>query len=128
MSKLLTIFQGLATIEEQTAPGQLESDKDRLLLIQDKEQLVRELRSIAPNSRPEREMRMIQKEIEKLERDLNNALEISNRCIADRYCNKYHPRGYFLLLEKIRIWHEGFRGLLEVISMGLNLEIPSREE
>jgi protein KIBRA len=78
------IEQGLATIEEQTAPGQLESDKDRLLLIQEKEQLLRELRSITPNSRPEPEMRQVALEIEKLERDLNNAMEISNRCIADR--------------------------------------------
>ena len=77
--------QGLANIEEQTAPGQLESDKDRLLLIQEKEQLLRELRSITPNSRPESEMRQVRREIEKLERDLNNAMEISNRCIADRY-------------------------------------------
>ena len=31
-------------MEERMSPGQLESDKDRLLLIQDKEQLLRELR------------------------------------------------------------------------------------
>ncbi len=37
--------QRLASLEERISPGQLESDNDRLLLIQEKEQLLRELRS-----------------------------------------------------------------------------------
>ena len=36
--------QRLASLEERISPGQLESDNDRLLLIQEKEQLLRELR------------------------------------------------------------------------------------
>ena len=44
MPFLQDIQQGLAAMEERMSPGQLESDKDRLLLIQDKEQLLRELR------------------------------------------------------------------------------------
>ena len=66
------------------SPGQLESDKDRLLLIQDKEQLLRELRSITPRSRSREEMLEVKAKIQGLERDLNNAMEVSNRCIADR--------------------------------------------
>ena len=67
------------------SPGQLESDKDRLLLIQDKEQLLRELRSITPRSRSREEMLEVKAKIQGLERDLNNAMEVSNRCIADRW-------------------------------------------
>ncbi|QQP49357.1 Uncharacterized protein FKW44_009997, partial [Caligus rogercresseyi] len=78
------IQQSLASLEEKMNPGQLESDKDRLLLIQEKEQLLRELRSITPRSRSNSEMIDIQKEILKLENDLNKAMEVSNRCIADR--------------------------------------------
>ena len=50
---------------------------------------MRELRSITPNSRPEQEMRQVRREIEKLERDLNRALEISNRCITDRSVSNF---------------------------------------
>ncbi len=66
------------------SPGQLESDKDRLLLIQDKEQLLRELRSITPRSRSSREMSEVRAKIQRLERDLDDAMEVSNRCISDR--------------------------------------------
>ena len=40
----------MASLEERINPGELESDKDRLLLIQEKEQLLRELRSISPRN------------------------------------------------------------------------------
>lgn len=56
-NEVLTCFppfrkqQSLASMEERMNPGQLDSDKDRLLLIQDKEQLLRELRAITPRSR-----------------------------------------------------------------------------
>ncbi|CAB4062409.1 WWC1 [Lepeophtheirus salmonis] len=78
------IQQCLASLEEKMNPGQLESDKDRLLLIQEKEQLLRELRSITPRSRSNQEMTEIKREILKLENDLNKAMEVSNRCIAER--------------------------------------------
>jgi len=71
-------------MEERLNPGQLESDKDRLLLIQDKEQLLRELRSVKPRSRSSDEMREVQEKIKTLEADLNKAMEVSNKCIADR--------------------------------------------
>ncbi|CAH1235969.1 unnamed protein product [Diabrotica balteata] len=78
------IQQKLADLEEKVQPGQLESDKDRLLLFQEKEQLLRELRSITPRMRSKEEMSDIQLECKRLEDDLNKALEISNRAIADR--------------------------------------------
>jgi hypothetical protein len=56
----------------------------RLLLFQEKEQLLRELRSITPRTRSQQEMQDIQQEIRRLEQDLNNALEMSNRAITDR--------------------------------------------
>lgn len=83
--RIQNIQQQLADLEEKVMPGQEESDKDRLLLFQEKEQLLRELRSITPRSRTPDEMRDIREEIKKLEQDLNNALEMSNRAIADRY-------------------------------------------
>lgn len=78
------IQQQLAALEERISPGQLESDQDRLLLIQEKEQLLRELRSINSRNRSKSEMNEVKMEIRKLESDLNNAMEVSNKCIADR--------------------------------------------
>lgn len=83
--RIQNIQQQLADLEEKVIPGQEESDKDRLLLFQEKEQLLREFRSITPRSRSNLEMSEIQGEIKKLEQDLNNCLEMSNRAIADRY-------------------------------------------
>merc|ERR1719328_478685 len=96
-----TIQQGLAALEDRILPGTLESDKDRLLLIQEKEQLLRELRSITPKSRSDSEMASIRTEISKLERDLSNAMEDSNRCIADRL--RLHEEKQ-LLLQQLRDW------------------------
>lgn len=78
------IQQKLADLEEKVQPGQVESDKDRLLLFQEKEQLLRELRSITPCMRSKEEMTDIQLECKRLEQDLNKALEMSNKAIADR--------------------------------------------
>lgn len=89
------IQQQLASLEDRISPGQLESDQDRLLLIQEKEQLMRELRSINSRNRSKSEMHEVKMEIRKLESDLNNAMEVSNKCIADRL--KVHEEKQFLL-------------------------------
>ncbi|KAK3922478.1 Protein kibra [Frankliniella fusca] len=80
------IQQKLADLEEKVIPGQAESDQDRLLLFQEKEQLLRELRSITPRTHAltPRQMSEIQQEIGRVKQDLNNALEMSNRTIAER--------------------------------------------
>ena len=82
--QLQYLQQKMAELEDRIAPGQSESDKDRLLLIQEKEQLLRELRSIAPRSRTKPEMESVRTKIQRLEKDLSQALEASNRTIADR--------------------------------------------
>ncbi|KFM62896.1 Protein kibra, partial [Stegodyphus mimosarum] len=91
------IQQDLADLEEKMSPGQTESDKDRLLLIQEKEQLLRELRSINTKGRSEGEIASIQTEICKLEQELGNAMEMSNRAIADRL--KLHEQKNILLMQ-----------------------------
>ncbi|XP_031341164.1 protein kibra isoform X2 [Photinus pyralis] len=94
-----TIQRKLADLEEKMQPGQVESDKDRLLLFQEKEQLLRELRSITPRTRSKEEMFDIQMECQRLEQDLNKALEVSNRAIADRL--RLHEEKQ-LLLQQLR--------------------------
>ncbi|XP_023950176.2 protein kibra isoform X1 [Bicyclus anynana] len=82
--RIQQIQQQLADLEDKVQPGQAESDKDRLLLFQEKEQLLRELRSKTPRTRSKQEMNDIQTECKRLEQDLKNAFEMSNKCIADR--------------------------------------------
>ncbi|RLU24886.1 hypothetical protein DMN91_002977 [Ooceraea biroi] len=92
------IQQQLADLEEKVMPGQTESDKDKLLLFQEKEQLLRELRSIT-RTRPQQDMKKIQCEIRRLEQDLHNALEMSNKTITDRV--RLHEEKQ-LLLQQLR--------------------------
>nr|XP_022328024.1 protein WWC2-like isoform X2 [Crassostrea virginica] len=82
--RLSNLKYRLANIEDQMIPGQNESDKDRLMLLQEKEQLLRELKGINPKGRSAGEMKEIQQRISQLEYDLNVAVEISNKQIADR--------------------------------------------
>ncbi|KAK7474264.1 hypothetical protein BaRGS_00034507 [Batillaria attramentaria] len=95
--KLSNLKVCLANIEDQMIPGQSQCDKDRLLLLQEKEQLLRELRSIDPKGRSEEEMTSIQQRVAQLEYDLKHALEISNKQIQERL--KLHE-------EKATIMHE----------------------
>ena len=101
---LQSLQQRLADLDDKIAPGQTESDKvpsspsplawslvttllasaqDRLLLIQEKEQLLRELRCVAKSNRKS-DMESVRANIARLERDLSQALERSNRTITDR--------------------------------------------
>lgn len=89
------IQEKLAALEERIKPGELESDQDRLLLFQEKKQLLMEYRSITPKSRSEQEMVKIKELCKKLEDDLNNAYEESNQCIASRL--KLHEEKQMLL-------------------------------
>ena len=56
----------------------------RLLLLQEKEQLLRELRSIDPKGRSSEEITSIRQRIAQLEYDLKHALQISNKQIQER--------------------------------------------
>ena len=80
-------MQSLASLEEKINPGQLESDKDRLLLINEKEHLLRELRSISSRTRSIPELEKLKAQCSRLEQDLNEAQEMSNRCIAGKCCS-----------------------------------------
>lgn len=95
--KVKDIQEKLANLEERIRPGELESDQDRLLLFQEKKQLLLEYRSISPKSRSEEEMVKIKDLCKKLESDLNNAYEESNQCIASRL--KLHEEKQQLLQE-----------------------------
>ncbi|KAH8264132.1 hypothetical protein KR038_003307 [Drosophila bunnanda] len=91
--------QQLADHVERIEPGQLESDKDRILLIQEKEKLLNDLNSISVKSRSEEEKRVIQQTRHKLEEDLKEAYEANNTCVANRL--RFHEEKQ-LLLDKLQ--------------------------
>lgn len=93
--RIKQLQQQLADHVEKIEPGQLESDKDRLLLIQEKEQYLKELRSIPSATKTPQEVVTIQDACKRLEIDLNNAYELSNQCIANRL--KLHEEKQILL-------------------------------
>lgn len=93
--RIKQLQQQLADHVEKIEPGQLESDKDRLLLIQEKEQYLKELRSIPSTTKTPQEFSTIQDACKRLEIDLNNAYELSNQCIANRL--KLHEEKQILL-------------------------------
>ncbi|XP_076316254.1 protein kibra-like isoform X2 [Tachypleus tridentatus] len=78
------VQQELADLENLTPPEEMESEKDRLVLIQEKENLLQELQNRIEKENGHEEVTLIQSEISKLEEDLSNAIEVSNRVIADR--------------------------------------------
>ncbi|KAM8706052.1 hypothetical protein ACLKA7_010353 [Drosophila subpalustris] len=87
--------QQLADHVERIEPGQLESDKDRILLIQEKEKLLNDLNSISLKSRSLEEKQVIQQTRHKLEEDLKEAYEATNTCIANRL--RFHEEKQHLL-------------------------------
>ncbi|XP_070553644.1 protein KIBRA-like isoform X1 [Ptychodera flava] len=74
----------LAEIENKELPGQHEADKDRILLIQEKEQLLKELRKINPRKRTEGEMKTLEAEKNRLVREISEAKNMSHKLIGDR--------------------------------------------
>lgn len=82
--KLTELQKTLARLEDSSVPGQKESDRDRLLLIQEKEQLLRELRALSLKEKDEREATDVLRRIERLQGDLSRAAELSSRQISDR--------------------------------------------
>ncbi|KNC24994.1 hypothetical protein FF38_11826 [Lucilia cuprina] len=91
--------QQLADHVERIEPGQLESDKDRILLIQEKEKLLNELNSISLKSRTSEEIHVIQETRRKLEEDLNEAYEATHQQINNRL--RFHEEKQ-LLLDKLQ--------------------------
>lgn len=93
--RIKQLQQQLADHVEKIEPGQLESDKDRLLLIQEKEQYLKELQSIPIATKSKPEIGSIKESILRLKTDLNNAYELSNQCIANRL--KIHEEKQILI-------------------------------
>lgn len=105
--QLMTLQQELADIDSSLQPTDRgQSDKDRLLLIQEKEQYMRELQSLLDRhlstaggeGRGEgggEDLERLRNQVCQLHLDIQNAIELNNRTIADRL--RMHERRQCLL-------------------------------
>lgn len=85
LRKKIKKFQiSVSNINIYLSKTQTESDKDRLLLIKEKEQLLRELKSLDIKNRKPEQIVAINKLIKETELFLNKANEISNHDITER--------------------------------------------
>ncbi|CAG0883324.1 unnamed protein product [Cyprideis torosa] len=83
--EMQALQRSLADLDQKIAPALVDCDKDRLLLIQEKEHLLKELRGelqgAHPNSAASSEL---MERIGRLEQDLSAAMERSSQAITDR--------------------------------------------
>ncbi|KAK2712266.1 protein kibra-like [Artemia franciscana] len=82
--RLQMVQRLLAELEDKVVPGQSENDRDRLLLIQEKEQLLSELRCMVTRSQNQHEQEHFHSEIQRLQAEIRANSEISNRMISER--------------------------------------------
>ncbi|XP_055331992.1 protein KIBRA-like [Paramacrobiotus metropolitanus] len=75
----------LAQIQKQASTSDIEADYDRVVLIQEKEHLLREMCSIHPTGRSTDGITRIQQDINILKRDLRSSSDLANRSLAMRF-------------------------------------------
>lgn len=82
--RIKQLQQQIAEHVEKIEPNKLESDKDRLLLIQEKEKLLSELRSTSLKHKSPEEITELQQTCKKLEDELKKANQTTNQCLVNR--------------------------------------------
>ena len=82
--KLKNFQKSISNINNYVSMTQTESDRDRLLLIKEKEKLLNELKSLNLKTKTPEQLQLINKTIHEIEIFLKNANEISNSDITKR--------------------------------------------
>ena len=74
----------LADLTEKLEPLEFDCDRDQILLLQEKEQLLRELKFQISKATTKQQVEEFQGECKKLETDLRSALQLTNQTVTDR--------------------------------------------
>ncbi|XP_078459162.1 LOW QUALITY PROTEIN: protein WWC2-like [Lampetra planeri] len=82
--RLANIQIELAKLEAEAWPGALEADRDRLLLLGEKEELLRELRYVNPRKRSREEATRLEAERHRLEEELQEARTANTDALTRR--------------------------------------------
>ncbi|OCT88506.1 hypothetical protein XELAEV_18017133mg [Xenopus laevis] len=74
----------LAKIDSDAWPGVLDSERDRLILISEKEELLKEMRFISPRKWSQSEVERLESEKKQLEEDLQAARDTQSKALTER--------------------------------------------
>ncbi|XP_053145828.1 protein KIBRA isoform X2 [Hemicordylus capensis] len=74
----------LAKLDSEAWPGVLDSERDRLMLINEKEELLKEMRFISPRKWTQSEVERLEMERKRLEEDLQAARDTQSKALTER--------------------------------------------
>ncbi|XP_054833115.1 protein KIBRA isoform X1 [Eublepharis macularius] len=74
----------LAKLDSEAWPGVLDSERDRLMLINEKEELLKEMRFISPRKWTQGEVERLEMEKKRLEEDLQTARDTQSKALTER--------------------------------------------
>uniref|UniRef100_A0A8D0DHE3 WW and C2 domain containing 1 n=1 Tax=Salvator merianae TaxID=96440 RepID=A0A8D0DHE3_SALMN len=74
----------LAKLDSEAWPGVLDSERDRLMLINEKEELLKEMRFISPRKWTRSEVERLESERKRLEEDLQAARDTQSKALTER--------------------------------------------
>ncbi|XP_037655462.1 protein KIBRA isoform X2 [Choloepus didactylus] len=74
----------LAKLDSEAWPGVLDSERDRLILINEKEELLKEMRFISPRKWTQGEVEQLERARKRLEKDLQAARDTQSKALTER--------------------------------------------
>lgn len=74
----------LAKLDSEAWPGVLDSERDRLILINEKEELLKEMRFISPRKWTQGEVEQLEMARKRLEKDLQAARDTQSKALTER--------------------------------------------
>ena len=75
----------LAKLDSEAWPGVLDSERDRLILINEKEELLKEMRFISPRKWTQGEVEQLEMARKRLEKDLQAARDTQSKALTERW-------------------------------------------
>uniref|UniRef100_A0A8C0IS46 WWC1-like helical hairpin domain-containing protein n=1 Tax=Chelonoidis abingdonii TaxID=106734 RepID=A0A8C0IS46_CHEAB len=93
----------LAKLDSEAWPGVLDSERDRLILINEKEELLKEMRFISPQKWTRGEVERLEMERKRLEEDLQAARDTQSKALTERYVTRAKQTLNYWLTDRIRI-------------------------
>uniref|UniRef100_A0A3Q3X6S5 WWC1-like helical hairpin domain-containing protein n=1 Tax=Mola mola TaxID=94237 RepID=A0A3Q3X6S5_MOLML len=88
--RIATIEVQIAKLDSEAWPGLLDPERDRLILINEKEELLKELQYVSPRQRLEpNDAEKLESEKKRLERDLQAARDNQSKALTERWAYSF---------------------------------------
>lgn len=82
--RIANIKVQIAKLDNESWPGLLDPERDRLILISEKEELLKELQYVKPCKRAPSDAEKIETEKKRLEKDLQAARDCQSKALTER--------------------------------------------